>query len=469
MKTFLLNIFTVFVSINISIAEVNSDSIKIRGDSTISLSNVYLNKILIAGNKVTDDDIIRRELTIKENSKLNFLELEEDVKRIYRLGLFNKVDVIPVPTETPGRVNIMILVEERFYILPMPQGGFRDGEFSKFWAGLNVRWNNFRGRNETAGLSFGIGYEPFVNVSYSVPWIGKDAHYFSSASVRYSKNYNRSLIALNDTTSNIIPSKSDNFANYNFEAEYKLGKYFNKNFSASTNFKYHIIQTSQYEPGRTVSTDGKDNFLTFSASGKFDTRNSTEYSLSGSYYSLQYEKFGFGKLFDFNRINFDTRKFIPIKLSDKYAITFASRTVGTLSFGGTIPSYLYEFFGYDKLIRGYKKIVYEGENQLGLFNEFRIPVVDPFYIKGKSIPIAKKISMLKNISYKFGLYATIFFDMGGVWNKNDNFFNTRFRNGFGAGLNFILPFGFVGRTDFAFRKEEKRFIPQVVFDLDASF
>jgi len=450
-------------------AEVNSDSIIVREDSILALPDVYISKILIAGNEVTDDDVIRRELTIRENSKLNFYELEEDVKRIYRLGLFNKVDVLPVPTKSKDTVNIMFLVEERFYILPIPQGGFRDGEFSKFWGGLNLKWNNFRGRNETAGLSFGIGYEPFVNVSYSVPWIGKNAHYFSSASVSYSKNYNRSLIALNDTTSNSIPSKSDNFANYNFKAEYSLGKYFTKNFSASTNFEYHIIETSQYEPGRTVSTDGKDNFLTFSASGRFDTRNSNENTLAGSYYSLKYEKFGFGKLFDFNRIDFDTRKFIPIKLGDSYAITFASRSIGAISFGGTIPTYLYKFFGYDKLIRGYKKIVYEGENQLGLFNEFRIPVIDPFYIKGESIPIAKKISMLKNISYKFGLYATIFFDVGGVWNKTDNFFKTQFRNGFGAGLNFILPFGFIGRTDFAFRKEQKRFIPQMVIDLDASF
>ena len=211
-------------------AEVNSDSIIVREDSILALPDVYISKILIAGNEVTDDDVIRRELTIRENSKLNFYELEEDVKRIYRLGLFNKVDVLPVPTKSKDTVNIMFLVEERFYILPIPQGGFRDGEFSKFWGGLNLKWNNFRGRNETAGLSFGIGYEPFVNVSYSVPWIGKNAHYFSSASVSYSKNYNRSLIALNDTTSNSIPSKSDNFANYNFKAEYSLGKYFTKNF-----------------------------------------------------------------------------------------------------------------------------------------------------------------------------------------------------------------------------------------------
>lgn len=468
MKIFVLNIFLIIL-FNVLHAETSVDTLNNSKDSSAILPDIFINKIFVAGNKITDEDIITRELSIKENSKLEFAKLEDDVQRIYNLGLFNKVDVYPIPTDSSNRVNIMFLVEERFYVLPVPQGGFRNGEFSKFWAGLNVIWNNFRGRDETASLSFGIGYEPFVNIGYSVPWIGEKAHFFSSASVGYSKNFNRSLIALNDTVNNSIPSSSDNFAIYNFDASYTLGKYITKHFSLSANLKYNIINSSNYEPGRTLSPDGKDNFLTFSFRGNFDTRNSTEYTLAGSYYTIEYQKYGFGKLFDFNRINFESRKFIPIKLGEKYSITFAARTLGAISFGGSIPYYLDEYFGYNKIIRGYKKIVSEGENQLGFFNELRIPVINPFYIEGKSIPIANNISILKNLNYKFGLFATIFFDAGGVWDKNDNFFKTQFYNGFGAGLNFILPFGFVGRTDFAFRKEGKRFVPQIIFDLDAAF
>lgn len=468
LKICLLNIFY-FISLNLSLAETNADSIEVSKDSVMALPEIYILKILIAGNEITDRDIIIREIVTKENTMLDVAVLNEDVLRIYNLGLFNKVDVYPVPTNSPKEFNLMFVVEERFYILPVPQGGFRNGEFSKFWAGANVRWNNFRGRNETASLSFGIGYEPFVSVGYSVPWIGEKAHYFSAASVAYSKNYNRSLIALNDTTSNSIPSSADNFAILNFNAVYTLGKYYTKNFSLSTSLGYNIIHTSQYEPGRTVSPDGKDNFLTFSFSGRFDTRNSYEYTLAGSFYYIGYRKLGFGRLFDFNRVNFDVRKFIPIKLGDTYSITFATRSFGSIAFGGTIPYYLEEYFGYDKIIRGYKKIVYEGDNQLGLFNEIRIPVINPFYIEGKTVPMVNKISQLKKLNYKFGLYTTLFFDVGGVWDKTNNFFKTQFINGFGAGLNFILPFGFVGRTDFAFRKEEKKFIPQIIFDLDASF
>jgi len=470
LKIFVINIAILFAFTNVSNAFEFGDSVFANKDSdNISAPEIYVSQIIIGGNNKTDEDIITREMDSKEYSKLDYKVLEEDIARIYKLGLFNRVDVIPIPTDSLHKVNLMILVEERFYILPIPQGGFRNGNFSNFWAGMNLIINNFRGRNEAVSLSFGLGYEPFVNLSYSVPWIGEKAHFFSSTSLSYSNNYNRSIQTLNDTSSSISPEDINNYTNYNFNAAYNIGKYFTNNFSIVTGLKYNIVHLSKYEEGRTVSASGQDNFLTFSLGGRFDTRNSNEYTTAGSLYTLEYIKFGFGRLFDFNKINLDARRFIPIKLGSKYSISLATRVNGVLSFGGEIPIYLNEFYGFDKIIRGYKNIVLEAENQLGFFNEIRIPIIDPFYIKGKSIPLAKGISMLKNLNYKFGLFATVFFDAGGVWNKNDNFFETRFYNGFGAGLNFLLPFGFVGRTDFAFRKDNKKFIPQVIFDLNSTF
>jgi len=437
-------------------------------DSLNALGKIYVGKILIAGNETTDEDIITREIFTKEDSKLNTETLQEDVQRIYKTGLFTKVDVYPVPTDSLNKMNILFLVEEKFYIIPVPQGGFRNGEFSKFWAGLNISWQNFRGRNETLSTSFGLGYEPFVNFGYAVPWIGKQ-HYFASVSLRFAKNYNQSLVALNDTVNNSIPPSDSNYKNYNFNTFLSFGKYFGEKISATSTLGYNSVRVTKYEPGRTVTPDGIDEYLTLTISGKFDTRNSLEYTLSGSYYFLQYTKFGFGKLFDFNRVNMEAKKFIPIKIKGDYSITFASYALGIISFGGTIPSYLHEFYGYGKIIRGYKKIVFEGENQFGSFNEFRIPIIDPFYVKGKSVPGVKSVSMLKKLSYKFGLYGTLFFDIGAVWYKTSDFFKTDFNHGFGAGLNFILPFGMVGRTDFAFRREGKKFFPQIIFDLDAAF
>ncbi len=450
-------------------SQISSDPLSDSSKSGIELlANIKIRKIILAGNETTDEDVILRELKTMENSKFDAGKLKEDLQRLNNLGLFTKIDIYPVPTDSVNAIDLMFVFEEGLYLIPLPQGGFRNGQLSEFWAGVNFIWRNFRGRNETLSASFGIGSDPFASLSYSIPWIGRNAHFFSSFSAGYSNNVNKSLQTVT-TSGNEIPDKDENYTLENFKSSVSLGKFLSRELSLTGILRFNLLETSQYEPGRTVSSDGKDMFATFTVNGRYDTRNSYEYATAGALLSLEYTKAGFGKLIDFNRVSIDVRKFIPIKLSDSYAISFGTSTFGSVAFGGTIPTYMREFFGYDKVIRGHKKLVYEGENRLGLFNEIRIPVIRETYFKGSSIPAVNQVSMLKKMSYRFALYATVFFDIGTVWNKNSNFFETKYHNGFGVGLNYILPFGLVGRTDFAFRKEDKKFVPQIIFDLSAAF
>jgi outer membrane protein assembly factor BamA len=454
-----------------SVYAQKTDTLK-KGDTAVTLTSleVYVNDIVIAGNDITDDDIILREMDTKKGRKLDVLVLERDMQRVYNLNLFTKVDVIPVPVDT-NKVNLVITVEESFYLIPIPQGGIKEGDLSKIWGGLNVRWRNFRGRNETLGLSFGVGYEPFVSASYFNPWVGDKAHFFTSASVKYSKDVNKSINQFNTEPGVIINRDSvPDYYIYNFDAGLTVGKYLSQPFSVSAGIEYNIIELSEYQPGRTLSPDGKDNFVSAVLAAKYDTRDLSSYTTFGSYYDLKYLKHGiYNKHHDFNRIKFDFRRFIPIKLGNDYAVTFAARTLGTISFGGNIPSYMLESFGYGDLIRGWDDFVFSGENQLAGYTELRIPVIKPFYVSGTRLPIVKKISLLKNISYKFGLYATAFFDVGGVWNKKDAFQKTQFKNGYGVGLNAILPFNFVGRVDFALSREDERLTTHFIFALNSSF
>lgn len=64
----------------------------------------------------------------------------------------------------------------------------------------------------------------FLNLSYSIPWIGKKAHFFSSLSAGYSNNKNKSLQTVT-TTGNEIPDKEDNYSIENFKASLSLGKF----------------------------------------------------------------------------------------------------------------------------------------------------------------------------------------------------------------------------------------------------
>lgn len=448
-------------------ADSNRNPLNTTATDSLHNSQLIIDKILIAGNKVTDDDIIRREMSSKPGQPADPETLKEDAQRIYNLGLFNKVDMEPLPTGD-NKVSILVTVEERFYILPVPQGGFKDGEISRFWAGLNIKWQNFRGRNETLNLSFGVFYEPFINFGYTIPSLGKDKKYFASFNTGYSKNFNRSLASVNDTTELLLNNDS-NYSVYKFDVRAKLGKYLSKDLTVYIEPGYQSITTSEYIPGRTLSTDGKDQFGNLDVGLDYDSRDSQEYTLYGSFYQLKYEKIGFGKIINFNRMNYDLRRYIPVKPIFNNKLTLAFRTYGAVIYGGNIPDYQHQFVGYGNVIRGWKDLIFEGENISGTSAELRFELVKPFFISGKDLPVIKSIKLLKDLSYKFGMYLTAFYDNAAVWDRKDNFFNSKFRSGFGTGLNFILPFGFVGRTDLGFRVEDQKLKKSIYLSLGASF
>ena len=436
------------------------------------MQEMIVERIILIGNTKTKDEVILREMMLKEGSKFNLEYLENDVKRLYNLGLFNRVDVIPAPLSST-KINLVFEFEEGFYFLPIPQGGFKEGSLKKIWGGLNFLWKNFRGMNEAVNLSFGVGYEPFISASYLNPWIFGKSHYFFKTGIRYSRNYPRS-VGKSDSIG-VIFDKNEvpTYTQDDFRADLKVGKYIGQNSSISADIQVNKIWTSQYEPGRTVSKDGNDFFPTMGIDFTFDTRDYKKFATYGSFYFTRLSRSGmFTGVIDVNKFQTDLRRFIPIKITKDYALVLAGRFNSVLSFGGgEIPVYLQESMGYDNLIRGWDNFVLQGEDKLFSSLELRIPLVKPFYVKGSDHFIISKLPIANSFSYRYGAYATLFFDIGGVWTRKESIYDVQFKNGFGAGINFLLPFDFVARLDLGFRKIPYKtdYKGQLIIALDASF
>ena len=74
--------------------------------------------------------------------------------KIYtKLGLFNKIDLIPLQSDSVNKINMMFLVEERFYILPVPQED-SETEIYQIYGRIKSDMEEFQRKNETVGLSF---------------------------------------------------------------------------------------------------------------------------------------------------------------------------------------------------------------------------------------------------------------------------------------------------------------------------
>ena len=97
-----------------TLKDLQDDVQDLQKSDSLKKVQIFLNRILIDGNDVTEDEVILRELTIKENSYINLDDLQNDVLRIYNLGLFTKVDLIPIPLGG-NKIDIIIDVEESFY------------------------------------------------------------------------------------------------------------------------------------------------------------------------------------------------------------------------------------------------------------------------------------------------------------------------------------------------------------------
>jgi outer membrane protein assembly factor BamA len=444
--------------INNFLKDDKSDSVKI-----------YVDRIIVFGNEVTKTEVIRREMETKEEAYLNIETLKEDIERLYNLGLFNKIDVMPLPIGD-NKFNLLITVEETFYILPIPVVNIKESDISKIQFGANILWRNFAGWNQTLGLSFAVGYEPYVNLFYFNPWLGKKSHFFTTLSLRYNKSVNKSIPETD--TLNYIHNKDDiaEFDNKFFAAEFSIGKFISKYFSVSASVGFNSLIVSDYKLGRTISTEGKDRYITLSFNANFDRRDNIFYTTYGSYYNAKYTRFNsFNNEIGFNKFSLDLRKFVPVKLAKDYNLTFASRGLLALPFGGNVPVYMHEVLGYDNLIRGWNGKVLEGESMLSFFNEIRIPLIKPFFVGGNNHFVINKLPVFRTMTYRYGLYLSPFIDVGSVWDKNNSFSKTQFYSGYGLGLDVILPFNVVGRVDFALRNENNKYHTQFLFFLNSSF
>ncbi len=208
---------------------------------SIRYFNYIINKINIKGNKVTNDEVILRELNFKPGDKFDSTLYEQDKNNLNNLDIFNKVEINLFPDDKTKKIDYIILIEEAPNILPIPQGGMKEGSLKKIWAGINFKWKNFRGYNETVGLNFGVGYEPFISVSYYNPWIGNEERFFTSFNFTFSKFVKK---VFPDSTGSLNKDNASDYNLFRYSTELSFGKYLSKYTKLFTSVSYNFNNVS---------------------------------------------------------------------------------------------------------------------------------------------------------------------------------------------------------------------------------
>ena len=73
----------------------------------------FVDRVNIAGNSVTKDKVIRREMPVAPGDVFNTVLVEAGKKRLENLGYFEKVDTNPEDTDVADRKDLDVLVQEK--------------------------------------------------------------------------------------------------------------------------------------------------------------------------------------------------------------------------------------------------------------------------------------------------------------------------------------------------------------------
>ena len=132
---------------------------------------VYVERVDINGNTLTQDKVVRREFRLAEGDAFNSLGVQRTTARINSLAYFQEnFEVKQVEGSAPDRIILEANVEER----PTGELQFSAGfsSIEQFILAGSIRQRNFRGRGQTIGLS--VNYSQFsrsAQISFSDPYI----------------------------------------------------------------------------------------------------------------------------------------------------------------------------------------------------------------------------------------------------------------------------------------------------------
>jgi outer membrane protein assembly factor BamA len=409
---------------------------------TASDSAIIIRDIQIRGNRITKEHVILREMSLKIGDTLTQKAKDLDRNNIYNLRLFNEVDVDD--SVYLNQATLIVTVSERWYFVPFPLLGMKYGDLSKLYYGAGVMQQNFGGRNEKLFALFYFGYDQLFMINYQNPKITDDDDIFIGTALTLQKTHN-------------LSSTSKEYMNSNLFLRETIGKRFGMYQTLSSTVGYEIWKVSDPQINGTLSPSGRDAFLSLSLSYRYDTRNNNEYTTDGTFVSLAMTKNGFGES-DVNvtTTNYDVRHFFGFNGGSALGL----RAQGSFTWGGPIPSYLHSFFGYDERIRGYFYKVIEAEDKISAHVELRLPILLPRYLEIGWI----KVPEFQKLRY--GIYFGIFADAGIAWSRTQVVPEQPLYSGYGAGLQFLLPYGYTIRTEAAINNLGKI---EYIIDFDISF
>ncbi|MBS0481740.1 MAG: outer membrane protein assembly factor BamA [Proteobacteria bacterium] len=309
-------------------ADVRPDYNRSKDDLTMGLTfniaeapRVYVEKIDVNGNTLTQDKVVRREFRLAEGDAFNSLQVKRSTNRINSLGYFQeKFEVEQKPGSAPDRIALEANVEEKPTGELQLSAGYSSLEKLIFQGSIQQR--NFRGRGQTVGLSLSYSqYSKSAEVSFTEPYLF-DKNISLGTSI-YRRDYNN----FNYVGTNRNTLYQNATTGFQVRAGLALTEYISAVGSYTLNFDKISLNQTQYYTDRqnppTIECDpilagrylcdaiGKRTTSMLGLSLIYDTLDNRVRPTRGSNVTLTGEVAGLGGSVKYGRLRLNAAKYWP--------------------------------------------------------------------------------------------------------------------------------------------------------------
>jgi outer membrane protein insertion porin family len=132
---------------------------------------VYIERVDVNGNTVTQDKVVRREFRLSEGDAFNSFQVKRSSDRIQSLGFFQeRLEIEQKPGSTPDRIILQANVEEKSSGELQLSAGFSSLE--RFILSASIRQRNFRGKGQELRASVNYSsYSKSIELGFTEPYL----------------------------------------------------------------------------------------------------------------------------------------------------------------------------------------------------------------------------------------------------------------------------------------------------------
>ena len=379
----------------------------------------YVRRVTFAGNNVTQDHVMRREMRQMEGGWASTSLIELSKVRLERLGYFKGVNV-----ETPEVAGADDLIDVNFTLEEQPSGsisatlGF--AQASGLILGANYQQSNVFGSGNSVGFSISWSdFQRSASLNYFNPYFTQDG---------VSRGYNLFFRQTRFDEQNIARFTTDSFGGgVNFGLP--IGETQRLQFGA--NIEYTDIRVGQFpaqEIVEFVETEG-NSFINYklNASWVRSTLNRGVFATRGSRQAITFEATVPGSELEFFKIEANAEKFFTLYRG------FTLHARGEVGFGDafggsdTLPFYEHFFAGGFGSIRGFERNTLGPRSTPTLIDDGQGNLINPFPTRdgldafGGNLLVEASLEVIFPLPFikdQRQIRSVAFFDAGNVFNTN---------------------------------------------------